>query len=206
MGHERFLSVLPLSASCRDELAALGDARPALSPTVRRMAVVAGRLAPLVRPVGEGLRIRIPIDLRFRDLGIPSAAVGNHWFDALAAVDAVPSGADGAAPGAMPSALPPAAEIADAVDAAIRGRLAVLRREDVDHRDDESLRLRRDVAGEPIRGGIDLVFSSLPAPAWPGVRAVHVLGSSSLGVVDVRGAGRIDLVTSRPLPPGTVEI
>lgn len=193
-GDHRVLSVLPLSAAAHDELAALAVARPALSPTVRRMAVLARRVVRLVRPGDPGLRIRIPIDLRFRDLGIPRSAVGNHWFDALAVL------------GARSGDLPPAEEIADAVDAAIGERLALLRPDDVDHRDDESLRLRRDLSGEPLRRGIDVVFSSLPAPAWPGVRALHVLGSSSLGVVDVRGADRVDLVTARPLPAGTTAL
>jgi hypothetical protein len=191
---ERWLSSLPLSASCRAEIAALGDAMPGLSPTVRRMAVVARRLAPLALPEDADLRIRIPVDLRFRGLGIPEDAVGNHWFDALAVV-----------PG-PPRALPSVAAVAAAVDAAIRSAVGRVRPEDVDHRPDESLRLRRELANEPIRRGRDLVLSSLPAPRWPGVRSLRVLGSSSLGLVDVRGADRVDVVTPRPLAAGVTEL
>lgn len=213
-GIERHLSVLRLSPAGHDELAAVAATRPSLSPTVRHMAVVARRVSALVDPGGAELRIRIPVDLRFRDLGIPPSATGNHWFDALAVVGAVPAAAAGAAAAgsaevpraAAPVALPPAEEVADAVDAAIRQRLAVLRRDDVDHRPDESLRLRRDLAGEPIRPGTDVVFSSLPAPAWPGVRALHVLGLSPLGVVAVRGAGTVDVVTPRPPAAGVTAL
>ncbi|MEV4421034.1 hypothetical protein AB0L40_13775 [Patulibacter sp. NPDC049589] len=190
---DRWLSVLPLSDDCRAEIADLAAARVA-SPTVCRMAVVARRLAPIVRPGGDGLRIRIPVDLRFRDLGIPADAVGNHWFDALA----VFAGA--------PDRLPPAAEIARAIDATIRERVALLAPDDVDHLTDVSLRLVRDVEGEPLRRGVDLVHSSLPTPDWPGVRALHVLGSALLGVVDQRGSDRVDLVTPQPLPAGVTAL
>jgi hypothetical protein len=190
----RWLSVLPLSAAAHDEIAAVRAARPELSATVCRMAVVARRLGPLVRPAAEGLRIRMPIDLRFRGLGIPPDAVGNHWLDALAVLD-----------GPM-AVVPDAVDVATTIRSVLRDRVAELTPADVDHRPDQSLRLVREVPGEPIRRGVDLVHSSLPVPAWPGVRAVHVLGSALLGLVDVRGTGRVDLVTERPLPAGVHEL
>jgi hypothetical protein len=180
--------VLPLSPDCREEIAAVVRADTGASPTICRMAVLARRLAPLVLPPGTGLRIRIPIDLRFRGLGIPPDAVGNQWLDALAVL-----------PGPHEE-LPPAAELAAVVARTVRDRLAELSPADVDHRAGQSLRPTRDLGGEPLRRGMDLVHSSLPTPAWPGVRALHVLGSASLGVVDQRGTDRVDVVTPRPWP------
>lgn len=191
---ERFLSGLPLSPGCLGEAERLASEVPRISPTVRRMAVVARRLAPRVLPAGADLRVRIPVDLRFRGLGIPQDAVGNHWFDGLAVV-----------PGPV-SDLPPAADVARAIDAAIRAVIARVRPEDVDHAEDVSLRLRRDLAGEPLRRGLDLVHSSLPAPRLPGVRSLELVGSASLGVVDVRGVDRVDVVTPGPLGPGATAL
>ncbi|MDO9407536.1 hypothetical protein [Patulibacter sp.] len=193
-GDARWLSVLPLSRGCLAELDAVGRERPDLSPTMRRMAVLARRIAALVHPPEAGLRVRIPVDLRHRDLGIPAAAIGNHWFDALAVLDG-------------PQAdLPAAGELADHLTAAVRAAATTFRPGDVEHRPDESLRLLRDVPVVPLRRGVDLVHSALPAPRWPGVRELVVMGSALLGVVDVRGATRVPLVTPRPLPAGVVEL
>lgn len=191
---ERRLSVLPLSNACRGELDALAAARPDLSATVRRMAVLARRIAPLVRPADEGLRIRIPVDLRFRDLGMPADAVGNHWFDALAVFD-----------GPL-DRLPAPAALAAEISEVIRGRATQFVPEDVDHREDRSLRLRRAVAAEPLRRGVDLVYSSLPVPPWPGLRDLLITGSALLGVVDVRGQDHVALVTPGPLPAGVTAL
>ena len=174
----------------RRELDEVAVARPDLSPTLRRMAVLARRVAPLVRPAEDGLRLRIPVDLRFRGLGIPADAVGNHWFDALLVQD-----------GPL-SRLPGPAELAGKIDAVVRRTAAGFGPEDVDHRPDESLRLRRDVPIEPLRRGVDLVHSALPAPGWPGLRELHLAGSATLGIVDVRGEDRVTLVSPRPLPEG----
>jgi hypothetical protein len=191
---ERWWSVLPLSAGARSELDAVAAERPDLSPTVRRMAVLARRVAPLVRPADEGLRLRIPVDLRFRGLGIPPDAVGNHWFDALVVED-----------GPL-ARLPAPAVLAGTIDRSLRATAGGFGPDDVDHRPDESLRLRRPVTVEPLRRGVDLVLSALPAPRWPGLRELHLAGSATLGLVDVRGEDRVTLVTPRPLPDGVREL
>jgi len=190
----RRLSVLPLSDACRTELQTVAAERPDLSATVRRMAVLARRIAPLGRPADEGLRVRIPVDLRFRDLGIPADAVGNHWFDALADFD-----------GPL-ARLPSAASMAATIAAEIRACAADLAPEDVEHREDRSLWLRRPVPAEPLRRGVDLVHSSLPVPPWPGLRELLVTGLSPFGVVDVRGSDRVAVVTPGPLPAGVREL
>jgi hypothetical protein len=190
----RRFSTLRLSADARAEVEALAADGRGPSRTVRRLAVVVRRLAPLVLPEDAQLRLRIPIDLRFRGLGIPPDAVGNLWIDALAVVDE-PVGQ-----------LPPAERLAELLQETIRDRVASLSPDDVDHREGSSLRLRRPDTVERPRPGEDLVVSSLPLPTWPGVRDVHLFGSARLGLVDAPGAGHVDVASVRPLPPGIVEL
>lgn len=191
---DRWLSVLPLSRACLDELDALAAERPDLSATMRRMAVLARRIALLVHAPEDGLRVRIPVDLRHRGLGIPTDAVGNHWFDALAVVR-----------GPL-AALPPAGELAVTLTEAVGATAAGFVPGDVEHVADRSLRLTREVPTVPLQRGADLVHSALPVPRWPGVRELLLAGSASFGVVDVRGSDRVPLVTPRPLPDGVREL
>lgn len=190
----RRFSSLRLSADARAEVEALGADGRGPSRTVRRLAVVVRRLAPLVLPEDAQLRLRIPIDLRFRGLGVPEHAVGNLWIDALAVVDE-PVGR-----------LPPAERLAELLHETIRDRVASLSPDDVDHREGSSLRLRRPDTVERPRPGEDLVVSSLPLPVWPGVRDVHLFGSARLGLVDAPGAGHVDVASVRPLPAGVTEL